>query len=191
MRKRCGSCTWGCVRGPGCEGHQHSSFTACEVGAVEALSGTASYLGPLRPFQVSPGGGCSEIETEQKGMKKQNLQTHRQPHPYSHPQTPTTPSQGCGPRKEAANPRSTSHQPQTYQHTNTRYFALGVNCIRDGASHSGMPVGLTWDALGLRRPPAAARGDVALDPTQRTGSVAVKEKGTRGGGHMKPQAVSR
>lgn len=51
-----GSCMWGHVRGPGCEGHQHSSFIACEVGALGAPS-----LGPLRPFQVSPGGGCSGI----------------------------------------------------------------------------------------------------------------------------------
>lgn len=112
-------------------------------------------------------------------MKRQNVQ-NPEPAPSLQPSLdPHRPSQGCGHRKEAANPRHTPHHPQTHQH---QVFCPRCEGVRDGASCRGMPVGLTWDALGLRQPPAAARGDAALDPTQRTGSSAVKGKGTHGDG---------
>lgn len=80
-----------------------------------------------------------------KEMKRQNLQ-NPEPAPSLQPSLdPHRPSQGCGHRKEAANPRHTPHHPQTHQHTDTRYFAPGVKA--SGMEHHAEEC--LWDSRGM------------------------------------------
>lgn len=174
QRKKFGSWVWDPRRGLGHTGcHQHRSFGAGSVGAVEALPRAVSSWVLCLLFQPRPRRGCSEERNRRGGNEAalgQNLKAR--PPPEGDPSTASS-----------VPLYNLLQAPAALLQGNINY----IYCPQHAELHkrgAWLGGGLTWNARGLRRPLAAA-GEVAnsaLEPAQRARSGAVKEKGDTKGG---------